>query len=133
MNHVYGYSDQDWTFHPAPDSAKAATLGIDPGVRKTDAVETGVADDPWAASAGDDAPSNHEAQISRLIDDLLAGRTHDTTLASTRPTMEFVTALYASAITGQAVRRTDLTPDHPFYQALHGNTPKTELSDSFRP
>ncbi len=133
VNHVYGYSDQDWTFHPAPDSAKAATLGIDPGVRKTDAVETGVADDPWAASAGDDAPSNHEAQISRLIDDLLAGRTHDTTLASTRPTMEFVTALYASAITGQAVRRTDLTPDHPFYRALHGNTPKTELSDSFRP
>ena len=47
--------------------------------------------------------------------------------------MEFVTALYASSITGQAVRRTDLTPDHPFYRALHGNTPKTELSDSFRP
>jgi predicted dehydrogenase len=133
VNHVYGYSDQDWTFHPVPDAAKAATLGIDPGVRKTAAVETGVEGDPWTASAGDDVPSNHDAQISRLIDDLLAGRTHDTTLASTRPTMEFVTALYASAITGQAVRRTDLTPDHPFYRALHGNTPKTDLSESFRP
>ncbi|WP_410791771.1 Gfo/Idh/MocA family protein [Kribbella sp. C-35] len=133
VNHVYGYSDQDWTFHPAPDAAKAATLGIDPGVRKADAVETGVADDPWIASASDDVPSNHEAQISRLIDDLLAGRPHDTTLASTRLTMEFVTALYASAITGQAVRRTDLTPDHPFYRALHGDTPKTQLSESFQP
>lgn len=133
VNHVYGYSDQDWTFYPAPDAAKAATLGIDPGVRKADGVEAGVADDPWTASAGDDVPSNHEAQISRLIDDLLAGRTHDTTLASTRPTMEFVTALYASTITGQAVRRTDLTPDHPFYRALHGDTPKTQLSESFRP
>lgn len=133
VNHVYGYSDQDWTFHPAPDAAKAATLGIDPGVRKADAAETGVEVDPWTASAGDDVPSNHEAQISRLIDDLLAGRPHDTTLASTRPTMEFVTALYASAITGQAVRRTDLTPDHPFYRALHGDTPKTELSESFQP
>ncbi len=133
VNHVYGYSDQDWTFHPAPDAAKAATLGIDPGVRKADAAETGVEDDPWTASAADDVPSNHDAQINRLIDDLLAGRTHDTTLASTRPTMEFVTALYASAITGQPVRRTDLTPDHPFYRALHGDTPKTELSESFRP
>jgi predicted dehydrogenase len=133
VNHVYGYSDQDWTFYSAPDAAKAATLGIDPGVRKADGVETGVADDPWTASAGDDVSSNHDAQISRLIDDLLAGRTHDTTLASTRPTMEFVTALYASAITGQPVRRTDLTPDHPFYRALHGDTPKTQLSESFRP
>ncbi|TCC08340.1 Gfo/Idh/MocA family protein [Kribbella soli] len=133
VNHVYGYADQDWTFHSAPDAAKAATLGIDPGVRKADAAETGVEDDPWTASAGDDVPSNHEAQINRLIDDLLAGRTHDTTLASTRPTMEFVTALYASAITGRPVRRTDLTPDHPFYRALHGDTPKTELSESFRP
>ncbi|RZT11744.1 putative dehydrogenase [Kribbella sp. VKM Ac-2569] len=133
VDHVYGYSDQDWTFHPAPDAAKAATLGIDPGVRKADAVETGVGENPWTASAGDDVPSNHDAQISRLIDDLLAGRTHDTTLASTRATMEFVTALYASAITGQPVRRSDLTLDHPFYRALHGNTPKTELSESFRP
>ncbi|MGW6196869.1 Gfo/Idh/MocA family protein [Kribbella sp. NPDC055110] len=130
VNHVYGYSDQDWTFHPAPDAAKAATLGIDPGVRKAD-VESSVGDDPWAASAGDDVASNHDAQINRLIDDLLAGRTHDTTLASTRPTMEFVTALYASAITGRPVRRTDLTPNHPFYQALHGNTPKTDLSKAF--
>jgi predicted dehydrogenase len=135
VNHVYGYSDQDWTFHPAPDAAKAATLGIDPGVRKAagQPVGTGVDDDPWIASAGEDVASNHDAQISRLIDDLLAGRAHDTTLASTRPTMEFVTALYASAITGQAVRRTDLTPEHPFYRALHGGTPKDELSDSFRP
>ncbi|TCC15479.1 Gfo/Idh/MocA family protein [Kribbella sindirgiensis] len=131
VNHVYGYSDGDWTFHPAPDAAKAAALGIDPGVRKT-AIESSVADDPWTASAGDDVPSNHEAQISRLIDDLQAGRSHETTLAGTRPTMEFVTALYASAITGRPVHRTDLTPDHPFYQALHGNTPKTELSESFR-
>ncbi|TCC22861.1 Gfo/Idh/MocA family protein [Kribbella speibonae] len=132
VNHVYGYSDGDWTFHPAPDATKAATLGLDPGVRKT-AVESSVADDPWTASAGEDVPSNHEAQISRLIDDLQAGRRHETTLAGTRPTMEFVTALYASAITGRPVDRTDLTPDHPFYQALHGNTPKTELSESFRP
>ena len=48
-------------------------------------------------------PSNHAAQINRLVDDLLAGRRHETTLASTRRTMEFVTALYASALLGTTV------------------------------
>lgn len=138
VNHVYGYSDRDWTFHPAPDAAKAATLGLDPGVRQADGLLAGTSDagtaaDPWAASAGEDVPSNHDAQISRLVDDLLNGRTHETTLASTRPTMEFVTALYASSITGRPIHRTDLTPDHPFYSALHGNLPKAQVTESFLP
>ncbi|GAA1677055.1 Gfo/Idh/MocA family oxidoreductase [Kribbella yunnanensis] len=128
VNHLYGYSDADWTFHPVPDAARAATLGLDPGVRRTGSssdVSSGA--DPWVASAGDDVPSNHEAQLGRLVDDLLAGRTHETTLASTRPTMEFVTALYASALTGTAMRRADLTPDHPFYRALHGDVPQAVI------
>jgi predicted dehydrogenase len=141
VDHLYGYSDADWTFFPVPGADQAASLGLDPGVRATDGAlsqtgehPTGQHDtggDPWTASAGQDVPSNHEAQINRLIDDLLTGRTHDTTLAGTRPTMEFVTALYASAITGESVRRADLTPGHPFYQALHGGMTKTQISESF--
>jgi hypothetical protein len=131
VNHLYGYSDADWTFSPAPGAAEAATLGLDPGVRKASGTPSGAGLDPWAASAGEDVPSNHEAQVGRLVDDLLSGRTHDTTLASTRPTMEFVTALYASAITGERVRRADLTPGHPFYQALHGGTPQTTIDKAF--
>ncbi|NUR99038.1 MAG: hypothetical protein HOV67_27750, partial [Kribbellaceae bacterium] len=91
-----------------------------------------VAGDPWTASAGEDVPSNHEAQIAHLVDDLLAGRAHATSLASTRPTMEFVTALYASAITGGPVRRADLTPEHPFYTALHGGTSQSRITEAFR-
>jgi len=135
VDHLYGYSDADWTFSAVPGADKAASLGLDPGVRKADGTpEAGEQDadtDPWTASAGEDVPSNHEAQLSRLVDDLLAGRTHDTTLASTRPTMEFVTALYASALTGEAVHRTDLTPKHPFYSALHGAIAQTTITDSF--
>lgn len=108
VDHLYGYSDNDWTFTPLRGE-----------------------DDPWTASAGQDVPSNHDAQINRLVDDLLTGRTHDTTLTSTRPTMEFVTALYASAIAGEAVRRADLTPDHLFYQALNGGLTNTRISESF--
>jgi predicted dehydrogenase len=132
VDHVYGYSDADWTFYPVPDAARAAKLGLDPGVRRTaDSAAEAEDVDPWIASAGEDVPSNHAAQISRLVDNLLSGRTHDTTLASTRPTMEFVTALYASAITGGPVRRADLTPGHPFYRALHGDTAQTEISQAF--
>jgi predicted dehydrogenase len=98
VNHLYGYRDADWTWTTAPDS---------------DA-------DAWERSAGDDVPSNHLAQIRRLVDDLLAGRPHETTLASARPTMEFVTGLYASALLGQPVIRTHLTPGHPFYDDLSG-------------
>ena len=120
VDHLYGYSDADWKFRPAPDAARAATFGLNPGDRDADGAASDAAVDPWTASAGADAPSNHQAQISRLVDDLLAGRTHETTLASTRPTMEFVSALYASALTGGPVDRADLVPGHPFYAALNG-------------
>ncbi|MFK4084716.1 Gfo/Idh/MocA family protein [Kribbella sp. NPDC020789] len=130
VNHLYGYSDTDWTFTPAPSAARAATNGLDPGIRRTDEV-VAAGTDPWAESAGADVPSNHAAQIRRLVGDLEAGRPHDTTLASTRPTMEFVTALYASALTGTAVHRADLTAGHAFYGALHGDVPQPEIDRAF--
>ena len=73
-------------------------------------------------------PSNHAAQITRLVDDLLAGRTHQTTLASTRGTVEFVTAVYASALLGTPVRRADLVPSHPFYADLTGGLAAEEIT-----
>lgn len=129
VDHVYGYSDADWSFHPAPDAAKASTLGKDPGVRKDDdGADDQPATDLWQATASTDVPSNHQAQLTRLVDDLLAGREHATTLDSTRPTMEFVSALYASAITGGPVDRADLKPGHPFYDALHGGVAQEEIT-----
>ena len=130
VNHVYGYSDVDWSWTPTPDSTTAASLGRDPGLPNADTGETGVPADPniWAASAGQDLPSNHAAQIDQLVDDLLAGRGHDTTLASTRPTMEFVTALYASSIERETVHRRDLTPSHRFYSSLNGGLPAETIT-----
>ena len=74
----------------------------------------------WGDSGSVDVPSNHAAQINRLVDDLLAGRRHETTLAAIRPTMELVTALYASSLTGETVHRRDLVPGHPHYARLDG-------------
>jgi predicted dehydrogenase len=131
VNHVYGYSDSDWSWTPVPDATTAASLGRDPGLANGgDAGRSGPAprDDVWTASAGPDVPSNHAAQINRLIDDMLAGRTHDTTLASTRYTMELVTALYASSIGRETVHRRDLTPANRFYRSLNGGLPDETIS-----
>ena len=123
VNHVYGYSDADWSWTPAPDATTAASLGRDPGLSSahdSGNLRPAGSDDVWAASAGLDLPSNHAAQIDQLVDDMLAGRRHDTTLASTRPTMEFITAVYASSIECETVHRRDLTPANHFYDSLSG-------------
>jgi predicted dehydrogenase len=137
VDHVYGYADQDWSFTPAPDEAMAAKLGRDPGVRDgsgelAEPTSETPAVDPWEASAGTDVPSNHGAQIARLVDDLQHGRTHETTLASTRPTMEFVTAVYASALLGVPVRRDELVPGHPFYDDLSGGLRDDQVTSRVR-
>lgn len=121
VEHLYGYGDADWSWYPAPADAVAAANGRDPG-RADDHGHTDRNEgrDPWTISAGTDLRSNHAAQIHHLIDDLVAGRPHETTLSSTRGTMEFVTALYASSIERETIRRADLTPDRGFYHRLDG-------------
>lgn len=133
VNHVYGYTDADWTFSPAPGAKEAASLGHDPGVRDVSgrvatSAETDDQRDPWERTAEAEVPSNHEAQITRLVDDLRAGREHETTLASGRPTMEFITALYASSLQGRTVRRDNLTPENPFYGDLSGGLSTDDIT-----
>lgn len=123
VEHLYGYGDADWSWSPTPDAATAAGLGRDPGVGDADTSESTGFDDAWADSAGPERRSNHAAQIETLVGDLLAGRPHDTTLASTRPTMEFVTALYLSSLEHETVHRRDLTASSPFYHRLSGGLP----------
>jgi predicted dehydrogenase len=130
VDHVYGYRDADWSWTPAPDATAAASLGRDPGLPGGGTGHPGPAgpDDVWSASAGVDLPSNHTAQIDQLVDDLLTGRRHDTTLASTRPTMDLVTALYASSIERETVHRRDLTAVNRFYHSLNGGLPAETIT-----
>ena len=135
VNHVYGYSDADWSFVPVPQASAAASLGKDPGKRDTSGAlrnstpeASNGANDVWEASAGIDVPSNHAAQITRLVDDLLAGRTHQTTLTSTRSTLEFVSGVYASALLGTGILRAELVPGHPFYADLSGGMAADDIT-----
>ncbi|WP_432562266.1 Gfo/Idh/MocA family protein [Kineococcus sp. SYSU DK003] len=132
VNHLYGYADADWSWFPLPDAQTLAANGVDPGRSSGDGTPATAVTDVWQAAAETDVPSAHAAQIDELVDDLLAGRSHPTTLASTRPTMEFVTALYASALEGATIARADLTPDQAFYRHLHGGLSAQRVSDRMR-
>jgi len=122
VNHLYGYADRDWTFYPAPASNGAQ--GPRPGQGATPSRGSA---DIWESSAGTDVASNHEAQLTRLVDDMIAGRPHDADLESARSTMSFVTALYASSFTGRPIDRSDLRPGQPFYDRLDGGTPQATI------
>ncbi|NUT18817.1 MAG: Gfo/Idh/MocA family oxidoreductase [Hamadaea sp.] len=100
LDHLYGYSDADWTVTAAPGHA---------------AVEQ-----QWSAALSDET-SGHTGQLTVVYDALDAGVAPPVTLADTRRTMEFVAALYASAFTGQRVHAGQIGPDHPFAQQMNGN------------
>ncbi|WP_430782922.1 Gfo/Idh/MocA family protein [Actinoplanes sp. G11-F43] len=96
LDHLYGYDDTNWTITPAPGSA---------------AVD-------WPAGT---VRSGHADQLAAVLDALDAGSEPPVGIADTRRTMEFVAALYASAATGQRVRRGEIGADHPFYRAMNGD------------
>lgn len=99
VRHLYGHGIDSWTYTPAP----------------------GVHEDPppWPPS-GPDVRSSHQAQLRNVLDSLRHERRPASTGASLRRTLEIVTGIYASAFTGKRVRRSDLTPDNPFYHRLNG-------------
>ncbi|MDG6107644.1 Gfo/Idh/MocA family oxidoreductase [Dactylosporangium aurantiacum] len=99
LSHLYGYSDDDWTVHPAPGHEDVATRWS------------------WAPSREE---SGHAGQLTAVLDALDAGRPLPVTAADTRQTMEFVAALYASAFTGSTVHSGQIGPDSPFAASMHG-------------
>ncbi|WP_042406702.1 Gfo/Idh/MocA family protein [Streptacidiphilus carbonis] len=97
LRHLYGYGDADWTYTP----------------------------ERLRAVDGAEVRSSHTALLPGLLDAMdrkerppLSGRNGG------REALELVTALYQAAFTGATVRPTDLLPDNPFYQRLHGGVPE---------
>lgn len=99
LEHLYGYTDADWTITPAPGHEEVAK-SWPPG------------------TAG--VPSNHDGQLAAVLDALDQGQAPPVSLAQTRRTMEFVAAVYASAFTGERVRRGQIGPDSPFARRMDG-------------
>ncbi|MEE1927425.1 Gfo/Idh/MocA family oxidoreductase [Streptomyces sp. TRM 70351] len=105
LTHLYGYGDADWSVTPAPGVPEAAVRA-------------------WhEAAASGEVRSSHSAQYPHVLDALERGQRPPASGRAGRETLELVTALYRSALTGQPVRRDQLGPDDPFYHRLHGDTP----------
>lgn len=98
VEHLYGYTDRDWTITPAP--------GHDDVL------------DGWTVE--DSPSSDHRFQMGAVLDALDRGEPMPVSLAEARVTMELVAAIYASAFTGRIVRRGEIGPGHPFYTRMDG-------------
>lgn len=101
LEHLYGYSDEHWRVTALPGHEAA--------------VKAAWAEGPKGRASG------HAAQLAAVLDALAAGEPPPVTLADTRPTMELIAAIYASAFTGAPVRRGEIGAGSPFYGGMDGN------------
>jgi predicted dehydrogenase len=101
LDHVYGYTDENWRVTAAPGHEAAVTSAWDEGPSGT--------------------PSGHKAQFAAVLSALSSNTPPPVSLADTRRTVELIAAIYASAFTGTRIRRGDLGPDSPFYQRMNGS------------
>lgn len=95
LEHLYAYRNADWTFTPAPGQG-----------------------DLW--NPPDDEPASHATHLALVVERLRAGLRPDGTAEDARRTVEFLTALYKSALTGTSVARGTIQPDDPFYRSVWG-------------
>lgn len=99
LEHLYGYTDADWTVTPVPGHDDLASR--------------------WAAER-EDVPSGHDQQLRAVFDALDRGQPPPVTLEHARGTMDFIAALYASAFTGERVQAGQIGPESPFYRRMDG-------------
>jgi predicted dehydrogenase len=105
LTHLYGHSNDDWSYTPAPHAA---------------ADEQRVK--AWRAPAAE-VPSSHSAQLAGVLSAMRAGTRPPGGGPDARRTLEFVAALYKSAFTGLPVRAGEIGPGDPYYSAMHGGHP----------
>lgn len=103
LSHLYGYSDENWTFTPA--------AGHDDVARH------------WVPEPGA-LPSGHTAQFLPTYRALAAGEAPPVTVADVRGTFELAAAIYRSAFTGLPVRAGQIGPGDPFFESMRGTGPE---------
>ncbi|MBE1878755.1 Gfo/Idh/MocA family protein [Myceligenerans pegani] len=103
LSHLYGYSDENWTFTPARGQDEAARLWI---------------------PEPDALPSGHTAQFVPTYQAFATGETPPVTVDDARGTLELAAAIYRSAFTGAPVRAGQIGPDDPFHESMRGTGPE---------
>jgi predicted dehydrogenase len=105
LTHLYGYGNDDWAYTPAPHARRMPERTAH-----------------WRTPAAD-VPSSHAAQLGAFLDAMERGERPPGSGRDARSTLEFLAALYKSAFTGAPVHQGEVTPQDPFYRAMHGNHP----------
>lgn len=108
LTHLYGHSNDDWVYTPAPHVA-----GAPDGADRVRA---------WRTPAAD-LPSSHTAQLAAVLAARRAGVRPPGSGHEARRTLEFTAALYKSAFTGLPVRAGEIVPGDPYHTAMHGDHP----------
>jgi predicted dehydrogenase len=101
LTHLYSYTKDNWKMTPVQPAQDDSLVQA------------------WQ-SFPPDVGSTHGAQLCALVADRDEGRRPLTSGFEARKTLEFLTAIYKSAFTGETVARGSIQPDDPFYRAIHG-------------
>ena len=99
LEHLYGYSDSNWTVTPAPGHEELAST--------------------W--SQGQDVASGHSAQYAALIRSLRAGEHPPVSISDAYATMELAAAIYASSVSGSPITRGQIDEASPFFTRMDGH------------
>ena len=101
VNALYHYTNTNWRYSIAEDAPYLSELQA------------------WQTPE-DDRPSGHAEQLRSLLDCMDRHQAPSVRGSESRRIIEFVTSLYKSAFTGQAIQRGSITPDDPFYWSMNG-------------
>lgn len=77
----------------------------------------------WADDEPEMVVNAHRAQLAELVASWRAGEKPELTVAESRATLEFLTALYKSSAEGRVVTRGEIAHGDPFYEALDAAGP----------
>lgn len=99
LEHLYGYSDTNWTVTAAPG--------------RQDAVGS------W--NQGEDVASGHTAQYRAIVESVTAGGPAPVTVTDAYATMELAAAIYASSISGTTIVRGQIDEASPFFTRMDGH------------
>ncbi|WP_311212244.1 MULTISPECIES: Gfo/Idh/MocA family oxidoreductase [unclassified Arthrobacter] len=99
LEHLYGYSDKQWTVTPAPG--------------RQETVEA------W--NHGEDFASGHSAQYRTVIQAIRDGGQPPVSIADAYLTLELAAAIYASSVLGTTIARGQINEDHPFFTRMDGH------------
>lgn len=102
LTHLYRYTNTQWRFSTPADIDTSEELAA------------------WQ-TIPEDYLSSHDRQLLEFLDSMQAGNRPEVSGPGVRPTIEFLSSLYKSAVTGEPVQRGSIHDGDPFYHRMCGD------------